>query len=180
MVQIGVFQTVMVANDKNRTFTIRNAPFCQWYPDNSMPIPDASNPEGIPSLAVSAGDLVACKLIAKEDTANIYFRNLTAHTKGCLTIPAPQGFRLIGASAEWVLERPSDPGTNQVQVLADYGSHIFFGAGARSFDREGASREHTLTDSILLNMQDTNGDTLSEGFAVSQDATRTLYRNTGP
>lgn len=172
VVQVGTFQCVTVKDD-SKTICVKVKAFCQWYPCDQIVLCDVD---------VAVGDLVSCKLIAskKSNTADIYFSNLTKGTKSKgRTIGAPTGLCLAGTSAEWIVERPSDPDDKQIQPLANYGSHIFYGASASSVDEKGKQTDYTLTNSKLVDMEDSNGDIISKAFPVSADATRTRYRNLG-
>jgi hypothetical protein len=171
VLQVGTFQRVTVANDGSISATSKA--FYQWYPDCQQVIDEVN---------VCPGDLVSCKVIASKETnsAEIYFSNLSRGVKKSCLVEPPANINVTGSSAEWIVERPSAPEDLEIQILANYGGHIFYGGGASSLDAKGTSADYSLANSILIDMRDPDMKLISEAFAVSEDATRTRYRQIGP
>ena len=99
------------------TCTVGNAttdiyPWFEWYPDYSYEITN---------FPLSAGSSVFVSVQATSATAGqAMFVNLQTGAYTTTPITPPAGTRLIGDTAEWILERPSLE-NNQLGTLADFG-----------------------------------------------------------
>lgn len=72
----------------------------EWVPNS---------PVGISNVVVSPRDVVVC-LVCADDTmagATIYFTNLTTGRGTRFHVTPPSGTKLVGSTAEWIVERPT-------------------------------------------------------------------------
>ncbi len=135
--QIGTLQAVSVAADGSQTFET-NAWTQWWDRDSSKTLPIT-----IPNFPVAHGDLIACVLTVL-DPHTVLFNITNQSTKPFPTVvpihaSAPiiclKGFgayqvSVTGATAEWVMERPTIIGTKTLQLFPDYGNIEFDGCHA--------------------------------------------------
>ena len=86
----------------------------EWYPYNEV---------RVTNLPVSPGAALYVHVWASSPTTgHAYFANRTTHQSVAIRFQAPPGVKLIGNSAEWIVERPLVNGnlatlTNYVQVF---------------------------------------------------------------
>jgi hypothetical protein len=125
--QLGTTQRVTVAGGVS-TPTIEA--WWQWWirGANFPPVPID------PSFVVAAGDQVMCLLVVlAQDRVRFFIKNVTqggplAHADADLPtgsgIPPAEIF-VRGAHAEWIEERPMKLGSNDLYLLADYGTVSF-------------------------------------------------------
>jgi Peptidase A4 family len=88
-------------------------PWHEWYPSNWVEITN---------LSISPGDLVSvlvCTQGAGSTTATIYFGNQSSGVSTSYQITAPSGTKLVGNSAEWIVETPKVNGV--LTDMPDYG-----------------------------------------------------------
>jgi hypothetical protein len=92
-------------------------PWHEWYPASWVEITN---------LAISPGDMILmliCTSGAASTTATIYFGNYTSGVATSYQITAPSGTKLVGNSAEWIVETPRVNGV--LTTMPDYGQ-VFF------------------------------------------------------
>jgi len=93
-------------------------PWHEWYPSDWVEITN---------LNVNPGDLISMLICTPEGagstTAMIYFGNQTSGLATSYEITAPSGTKLVGNSAEWIVETPIVNG--QLTQMPDYGE-VFF------------------------------------------------------
>jgi Peptidase A4 family len=93
-------------------------PWHEWYPSSWVEITN---------LPISPGDLVSMLVCSAEGagstTATIYFGNQTSGVSMSYQITAPSGTKLVGNSAEWIVETPIVNGA--LTDMPDYGQ-VFF------------------------------------------------------
>ncbi len=92
-------------------------PWHEWFPSGWVEITN---------LAIGPGDLVTmliCTTGAGATSATIYFGNQSSGASTSYQITAPAGTKLVGNSAEWVVETPVVGG--QLTQMPDYGEVIF-------------------------------------------------------
>nr|WP_294552721.1 G1 family glutamic endopeptidase [uncultured Rhodopila sp.] len=95
--------------------------FCQWWyrQGNGLPL-------SLPGLPVAAGDFVIASVWAKTaKTAICYLRNVTTSRIAVVGMKAPwltpqDELSISGATAEWILERPTIPGETGLYPFPDY------------------------------------------------------------
>ncbi|MGH7088822.1 MAG: G1 family glutamic endopeptidase [Stellaceae bacterium] len=97
---------------------IRNIyPWWEWFP-----LPEVR----ITNLPISPGDMLTallCTSGANATSASLFLTNRTTGASTSLTFSAPAGTKLVGNSAEWIVEAPTVNGAQS--ALADYGE-VFF------------------------------------------------------
>jgi len=95
-------------------------PWWEWFPESEV---------GITTLPIGPGDMVTALLCAQPGagatTATVYFSNVTTGASTSVTLSAPGTTRLVGNSAEWIVEAPTVNG--QQSLMADFGE-VFFSA----------------------------------------------------
>jgi hypothetical protein len=73
----------------------------------------------ITNLPVSPGDTMYCLIcVNSTTTATVYISNQSSGVSTRFTITAPSGTKLVGNSAEWIVERPTVNGS--LANLSDY------------------------------------------------------------
>jgi hypothetical protein len=121
----------------------------EWYPSSEITL----------SLAVSPGDMVQCVVCGQSTTeGTITLINTSAGTS-TPSIPlsnpsSKQGvpLPLLGATAEWVMEDPSNATTLVPLPFANYGSTFFFNTICASKNSSGNGQESNLSNAFLLDM----------------------------
>ncbi len=120
------------------------SPWYEWYPNNETEITN---------LTISAGDDIFVEIWAESATKGKFFiENLNQGAMATITFSAPQGTRLIGNSAEWIVERPEV--SNKLATLANYTADYFSGAAAQNFANQsfapGANEVDMLVGSTVV------------------------------
>jgi len=94
----------------------------EWYPYN----------ESVISLPVAQGDDMFVEVWNTSSTVGFaYVENITTGSVQEYRMSPPSGTKLVGNSAEWVVEAPGVGGSQS--SLADYHYDVFWGAGAYNF-----------------------------------------------
>jgi hypothetical protein len=94
----------------------------EWYPYNESAI----------SLPVGPGDDMFIEVWNTSSTVGYaYVENITTGSVQEYRLAPPSGTKLVGNSAEWVVEAPGVGGSQS--SLADYHYDVFWGAGAYNF-----------------------------------------------
>ena len=92
-------------------------PWWEWFPHAEV---------GITNFQIDPGDMVTmliCTAGANSTSASVFFANRTTGASTSLSFNAPSGTKLVGNSAEWIVEAPTVGGSQS--ALADYGE-VFF------------------------------------------------------
>lgn len=142
-------------------------PWWEWYP-----LPEVQ----ITNLPVSPGDMLTallCTAGANATSASIFFTNRTTGASTSLNFSAPAGTKLVGNSAEWIVEAPTVGGAQS--ALADYGE-VFFSVC-----------EANLTNNVTVNggtgdniNLTAGGNTVSDGNLITPTVIQCLYAGTAP
>jgi len=112
VLQAGVEEDATCGMDGTQTYY---SPWYEWYPNAST---------RIANLTAAPGQSFYVHVWATSATAgHAYLQNLNANQSVSLDFTAPSGTRLIGESAEWIVESPSVGGT--VATLPGYGMEYF-------------------------------------------------------
>lgn len=158
--QIG---TLQASDDTGETYET----WVQWW---TREVPSAPLTLG---LTVAPGDAVSA-ILTVRDSATVRF-NLKNETTGTMLqafdVTAPGGRQVTGATATWILERPSPLGSDgwHPYPLAAYGSFRFDACLAQSRGPgETALTEHDLARASLIRM------TALEMSAIEGAGTRTI------
>jgi hypothetical protein len=124
--QAGTWQAVTLEADGSQI--VETYAWFQWWARNYA----GTAPGQISSVPVHPGDEVAC--MVKEwqpSVAAIYVKNLTTNRLAHFLVDAPtvtlgggqpHQFTISGATAEWIMERPTRLDSGEPYDLADYGS----------------------------------------------------------
>ena len=110
-----VCQAGMVCEVTNSSRTIN--PWHEWFPSSWV---------NITNLTVLPGDMISMVIWAGgagSTSATISFANVSSGLATSYTITAPTGTKLVGNSAEWIVETPGING--QLAQMPDYGE-VFF------------------------------------------------------
>jgi hypothetical protein len=129
----------------------------QWWVRN---VPAQAFPMKLTSPTISAGDLIMCFVQVADDRAGVSFviTNLTTSRSVQFFQAAPltdsgQPFKVPGATAEWVMERPADAPDPMPLQLPDYATVDFHDCGAMAINMEtGAMVERNLSAAKLIDM----------------------------
>jgi hypothetical protein len=108
------------------------------------------------TLPVAAGDVMDARITKLSDTSvRFNFRNVTQNlTLGAFDVAAPPQRLVSGATAEWIMERPSPPGTDgwTTYPLPVYTTFNFTGCLAETVAPGGATGSIGLDRARLIRM----------------------------
>ncbi|WP_426436919.1 G1 family glutamic endopeptidase [Bradyrhizobium genosp. P] len=129
----------------------------QWWVRDD---PAQALPMTLMSPAIHPGDVVLCFMQVADDRAGVSFviTNLTTGRSVQFFQTAPltstgQPFKVPGATAEWVTERPEDPPSPTLLQLPDYGTVDFHDCGAMAINPDtGTMVERNLSAAKLIDM----------------------------
>ncbi len=130
----------------------------QWWVRDDE---DQAYPIVLPSPVIRAGDLIMCYMQVCDDRSGVSFviRNFSTNHAVQFFQSAPltsrgRPFKVPGATAEWVMERPADPPDPTPMQLPDYGTVNFHGCGAGMINvKTGARVERSLAGAKLIDMR---------------------------
>jgi hypothetical protein len=143
-------------------------PFHEWYPSSWVEITN---------LLVSPGDLVSmliCTQGAGSTTATIYFGNQSSGLSTSYQITAPSLTKLVGNSAEWIVETPIVNGV--LSDMPDYGQ-VFFST-CEAYPTNGGLTVNGGTGNNINLVQ--NNTTLSTGTLVTPTIIECQYAGPAP
>ncbi|MEZ5815565.1 MAG: G1 family glutamic endopeptidase [Hyphomicrobiaceae bacterium] len=95
----------------------------QWWKHNPDPVTDPENrPLPIMNFPVAPGDEIMAGLIVNiSNDVQFFIKNQrTGHFAAAIVI-APGVVDPLGTTAEWIVERPTNPDTRKMDVLPNYG-----------------------------------------------------------
>ncbi|SPP96112.1 MULTISPECIES: G1 family glutamic endopeptidase [Bradyrhizobium] len=107
----------------------------------------------IDNLPIETGDEILAGLAVQVSGDVLYFikNQSTGEFRSFLVRQPPGEIEPLGSSVEWVMERPTDPGSGDLFPLPDYGSVDFSYCVARAADGAvGSGRMMTLADNALM------------------------------
>jgi hypothetical protein len=152
MPQIGTAQNVTVTGgvEERKLFG-----WWQWWARDQL----KSEQTPIPLFPVQAGDTIYAQItVLAPDRVNFILKNLSngfAVPFDCTMPPpdnaSPHPLDVEGQTAEWIVERPSDPDTQEPFTLADYDHMKFIQCNAVSGTGATAD-EQQLQDARLIRM----------------------------
>jgi hypothetical protein len=132
----------------------------EWYPYNEVRS----------SVQVSPGDDMYVNVWDTSPTTGYaYIENQNTGVAQEYYLTAPKGTSLIGNSAEWILEAPSNEGST---TLADYNNDWFWGGSAFTF--AGNVYVAGSPSSVQVNMVQ-GGKTVSVPFLANSQVTEYVY-----
>jgi hypothetical protein len=177
--QIGTAQNI----DPNSGVPMKS--FFAWWQWWVRDVPAQAFPMTLTSPMVHAGDLIMCFMQVADDRAGMSFviTNLTANRSVQFFQAAPltdrgQPFKIPGATAEWVMERPAEPTDPTPLQLPDYGTVDFHDCGAMAINMDtGAMVERNLSAAKLIDMhvvRQTPERTVTISIAKPVDSTEFL------
>jgi hypothetical protein len=153
--QIGTLQNVDVVNGQPTT---EISAWWQWW------VRDQDNfPVSLP-LSVSEDDSILCSLVVVTPTkVKFLIKNQTtgymiapfdqvAPMAQMTHMPSPIQVEISGATAEWIMERPTKLQSTQLYELPNYNRVEFKNCLAVSASSEMADRTHDLSNANLINM----------------------------
>lgn len=112
VLQAGVDTSILIDGDLT---LVKHYAWIEWFPLSAKPV--------VESLPVEPGHQVDVLICGSGNRAEIFFSNLTLGIYTSFPIYAPDSTTLLGNSAEWIVERPSENGIRQ--QLPEYGTVIF-------------------------------------------------------
>lgn len=137
-------------------------PWWEWYP-----LPEVQ----ITNFPIDPGDMITALLCTSginATTATIFFTNRTTGAATSLNFNAPNGTKLVGNSAEWIVEAPTVGGAQS--ALADYGE-VFFSV-CEAFLSDNVTVNGGTGDNINLVA---GGSTVSDGNLITPTIIQCLY-----
>jgi hypothetical protein len=138
-------------------------PWHEWYPQGWV---------DITNLTINPGDLISMLICtpqgAGSTTATIFFSNLTSGVSTSYSITAPSGTKLVGNSAEWIVETPVVNG--ELTQMPDYGE-VFFST-CEGYLTNGNAVGGGTGNSINLVQ---NGKTVSTGTLITPTIIQCQY-----
>jgi hypothetical protein len=123
------------------------------------------------NFPINIGDTVDCVICTTGSgatEASIFFSNLSTGLSTSFKITAPANTKLVGNSAEWIVETPTVNGS--LATLADYG-FVFFPRGS-AYDGVNIRLPGTGND---VDMLDANGTMISDGVLDSPQLVHCVY-----
>jgi hypothetical protein len=162
--QIGTSQIVTV-DDKDPA----KAPVCRTFAWWQWWVRRGSNnmPRLIGGFPVSSGSLMYCRLTVRTpERVNLFIKNQSSGAVIAFDVEAPkpdnpaqirQTIVTEGRTAEWVLERPTKIGKNELYTLPDYGAALFYACNAAVMTENGWE-ERQLQEARLIAMKDWDGE----------------------
>lgn len=129
----------------------------QWWVRNDV---GQAYPVTLTGFPVHADDRIQCYMKVSKNRSKVYFliRNVTTNQLHHFVQGAPptswhRPFKVPGATAEWVMERPADAPDPTPRPLPDYGTVKFRKCGASAINRDtGARVERSLSAARLIDM----------------------------
>jgi Peptidase A4 family len=138
-------------------------PWWEWFPNYEIKITN---------LGVSPGDMVTMLLCtqtgANATTAIVYITNRTNGVSTSVSFSAPMGTKLVGNSAEWIVEAPTVGGSQS--SLADYGE-VFFSV-CEAFATDNSTVGGGTGDNINMTA---GGKVVSDGNLITPTVVQCLY-----
>lgn len=152
--QIGTAQNI----DPNSGVPTKS--FFAWWQWWVRDVPAQAFPMKLTSPTIHAGDLIMCFMQVADDRTGVSFviTNFTTNQSVQFFQPAPltdsgQPFKVPGATAEWVTERPAEAPDPMPLQLPDYGTVDFHDCGAMAINMNtGAMVERNLSAAKLIDM----------------------------
>lgn len=118
----------------------------EWFPGSSV---------RVTNLPVAPGNEMYVSVWATSETqGHIYILNYNTGQYTVVNLTAPQGVKLTGRSAEWIVERPGN------STLTDYVAQYF--SDARALDNRGRSFGPESTGSVQVVMLGSDNKTISQ------------------
>jgi Peptidase A4 family len=142
-------------------------PWWEWYP-----LPEVQ----ITNLAVNPGDMLTmllCTSGVDATTASVFVTNRTTGASTSLSFDAPSGTKLVGNSAEWIVEAPTVGGAQS--AMADYGE-VFFSV-CEAFTTNGGTIGGGTGDNMNMTA---GGSTVSDGNLITPTVVQCLYAGALP
>jgi hypothetical protein len=137
-------------------------PWWEWFPLSEVQITN---------FPVSPGDMVTmllCTTGANATTASAVLTNRTTGASTSFSFNAPANTKLVGNSAEWIVEAPTVGGAQS--AIADYGE-VFFSV-CEAFLTNNTTVNGGTGDNINLTA---NGQTVSDGNLITPTVIQCLY-----
>jgi hypothetical protein len=150
-------------------------------------------PFTLTTLAVHPGDLIMSSLIVMDPT-HVKFIIVNATTGVAVSpfivlapsadmahAPTPIQLEVSGATAEWIMERPTYWGSDVLYSLPDYNTVGFNECFAVAAHRSGTKRDQNLTGARLIDMYEVREDPhrtadISMAKWVGDEQLATIYR----
>jgi len=104
-------------------------PWWQWWSNIDGGLPEVE----IANIPTTVWDLMCVSLTAKaDDLVQFNVKNQTTGLFTAFLVRAPQGSEPVGASAEWIMERPAEFGSTWLYRLPHCSDVVFRGCTAQS------------------------------------------------
>ncbi|MFB9264943.1 G1 family glutamic endopeptidase [Bradyrhizobium erythrophlei] len=134
--------------------------FSAWWQWWVRDVPAQAYPTTLASPEIHAGDLIMCFMQVADDRTGVSFviTNLTTSRSVQFFQTAPltdagHPFKVPGATAEWVMERPADAPDPTPLQLPDYGTVDFHDCGAMAINMDtGQMVERNLSAATPMDM----------------------------
>jgi hypothetical protein len=143
-------------------------PWWEWYPTPEIQITN---------FAVSPGDLITMILCsasgAGSTTGSVYITNRTTGLSTSAQLTAPSGTKLVGNSAEWIVEAPTVGGSQS--AIADYGETFF--SVCEAFTNTGTTVNGGTGNNINLTA---GGNVVSQGNLITPTIIQCWYSGALP
>jgi hypothetical protein len=137
----------------------------EWLPNGTVTVTN---------MPISAGDDIYVHVWSTSaTTGNIFIENYNTHQTVSMSLTAPAGARLVGNSAEWVIERPLVNGV--VSNLTNYVSEYF--SSCVAVDASGLTYTPSSPSAILTTMRN-NGVPISYPTVLGTNAIQ--FQTEGP
>jgi hypothetical protein len=137
-------------------------PWWEWYPNSEV---------AITNLQIDPGDMVTmliCTAGATSTSASVFFTNRTTGASTSFAFNAPSGTKLVGNSAEWIVEAPTVGGSQS--ALADYGEAFF--SVCQATLTNGSTLNGGTGDTINMT---SSGSTVSTGTVITPTVLQCQY-----
>lgn len=150
------------------TITRNIYPWFEWFPQPEVQITN---------FAVNPGDMVTMLICTSQaagsTSASVFFTNRTSGASTSLSFSAPAGTKLVGNSAEWIVEAPTVNGAQS--AIADFGE-VFFSV-CEAVTNSGTTVDGGTGDTINLVA---GGKTVAAGALIAPTVVLSSYSGVLP
>lgn len=143
-------------------------PWWEWYPISEVQITN---------LTIRPGDMVTMLLCSTQGAGStsgtVFFTNRTTGASTSFGLTAPDGTKLVGNCAEWIVEAPTVGGSQS--SIADYGE-VFFSI-CEGFTNKGTTINGGTGNTINMTA---GGNTVSSGAQITSTILQCIYQGKTP
>jgi Peptidase A4 family len=147
----------LIVSRQGSSLKVSIEPWWEWWKGQSF---------YFDKFPVSPGDVISCGIIcdAGATTGTVTMTNSITRDHVSLSVPAPAGTKLIGNSAEWIVERQTaDANSTTLTELSEFGSIFFDNAFAATAAAPKPEETLSAGKGTLITMTADDGTTMLAG-----------------